>query len=168
MDNKKKASVVFSTQSRVEADVVRGFLVSCGYDVVLSSDFPHYVFPIATGLAGSEFRVCVSSEKAGEAKAELERRKDQVGADVKRRDEGLLVLEEKIGYVFEDREVLEQALTHSSRANEDETGRLSDNESLEFLGDAVLGFLISVWLFEDFPEFTEGEKSKVKARLVSG
>tara|TARA_Y100000588_G_C14104342_1_gene860239 strand:- start:5 stop:1081 length:1077 start_codon:yes stop_codon:yes gene_type:complete len=168
MDTKKKVSVIFTTQSRVEADVVSGFLASCGYDVSLSSDFPHYVFPISTGLAGSEFRVCVSGDQAVKAKTELELRKDRIGADVRRRDEGLQSLEEKIGYAFKDRELLEQALTHSSRANEDGTGSLSDNESLEFLGDAVLGFLISVWLFEEFPQFTEGEKSKVKARLVSG
>ena len=168
MNKKLKTSVIFTTQSRVEADVVSGFLASCGYEVALSSDFPHYVFPIATGLAGSEFRVCVSSSEADRARVELERRKDQVGADVKCRDDGLVELEEKIGYVFKDREILEQALTHSSRAHEDGTGRLCDNESLEFLGDAVLGFLISAWLFEEFPEFTEGEKSKAKARLVSG
>jgi ribonuclease III len=63
--------------------------------------------------------------------------------------------------------VLDRALTHRSRANEDATGSTIDNESLEFLGDAVLGFVMADLLFRDFPQFDEGQKSKIKASLVS-
>jgi ribonuclease-3 len=75
------------------------------------------------------------------------------------------VLEEKIGYAFSNRELLDQALTHSSHAREQAT--VNDNEQLEFLGDSVLGFITSQELFRRFPEFTEGELSKLRARLVS-
>ena len=58
-------------------------------------------------------------------------------------------------------------MTHTSRANEDVSGGVVDNESLEFLGDAVLGFVIADLLFNEFPEHDEGQKSKIKAALVS-
>jgi ribonuclease-3 len=58
-------------------------------------------------------------------------------------------------------------MTHASRANEDQTGEVADNESLEFLGDAVLGFAIADLLFREFPDLDEGQKSKIKASLVS-
>jgi ribonuclease-3 len=58
-------------------------------------------------------------------------------------------------------------MTHTSRANEDASGGVADNESMEFLGDALLGFVIADMLFRDFPAFDEGEKSKTKAALVS-
>jgi ribonuclease-3 len=58
-------------------------------------------------------------------------------------------------------------MTHTSRAHEDVSGGVVDNESLEFLGDAVLGFVIAETLFREFPDFDEGEKSKTKAALVS-
>lgn len=76
-------------------------------------------------------------------------------------------LEQVIAYRFRDRGLLEHALTHTSRANEDVTGSVSDNESLEFLGDAVLGFVIADILFREFPDHDEGRKSKIKAALVS-
>src|SRR5919199_3935770 len=58
-------------------------------------------------------------------------------------------------------------MTHTSRANEDVTGGVADNESMEFLGDALLGFVVADMLFREFPDFDEGEKSKTKAALVS-
>ena len=58
-------------------------------------------------------------------------------------------------------------MTHTSRANEDVSGGVADNESMEFLGDALLGFVIADVLFREFPEFDEGQKSKTKAALVS-
>ena len=58
-------------------------------------------------------------------------------------------------------------MTHTSRANEDVSGGVTDNESLEFLGDAVLGFIVADLLFREFPAFNEGQKSKIKAALVS-
>src|SRR5690606_10228973 len=76
-------------------------------------------------------------------------------------------LEARIGYRFRDAGLLEHALTHKSKANEDATGGVFDNESLEFLGDAVLGFVVADLLFREFPQFQEGRKSKAKAALVS-
>jgi ribonuclease III len=80
-------------------------------------------------------------------------------------------LEAELGHEFKDRELLERALTHSSHAREKDSGksaaRSKDNEQLEFLGDAVLGFVTSQELFRRFPEFSEGELSKMKAHLVS-
>jgi ribonuclease-3 len=76
-------------------------------------------------------------------------------------------LERAVDYRFRDRGLLEHALTHTSRANEDVSGGVIDNESLEFLGDAVLGFVVADMLFQRFPQYTEGQKSKMKAALVS-
>ena len=76
-------------------------------------------------------------------------------------------LQQAIGYRFRDRGLLEHAMTHTSRANEDVSGGVRDNESLEFLGDAVLGFVIADLLFHEFPDRDEGQKSKIKAALVS-
>lgn len=72
-----------------------------------------------------------------------------------------------LGYHFERPEILERALTHSSAANENrlETGR--DNEQLEFLGDAIIGFFVSDFLFRNHTHLAEGELSKVRAHLVS-
>ena len=76
-------------------------------------------------------------------------------------------LEELLGYSFQNRTLLSQALTHRSYVNEHEEEQLRHNESLEFLGDSVLGFLISSRIFQRYPELTEGELSKIKAYLVS-
>jgi ribonuclease III len=76
-------------------------------------------------------------------------------------------LEIIIGYSFRNRDLLLQALTHRSFVNEHEAEKLRNNESLEFLGDSVLGFLISSRIFQNYPELTEGELSKMKAYLVS-
>jgi len=82
-------------------------------------------------------------------------------------------LQKALGHVFTRVELLEQALTHSSQARELEAqqmgsaSRVGDNEQLEFLGDAVLGFLVSEELVQRFPHFREGELSKLRAHLVS-
>ncbi|MCS6816524.1 MAG: ribonuclease III [Blastocatellia bacterium] len=76
-------------------------------------------------------------------------------------------LERKIGYTFRRRELLNRALTHRSYAHEIRAMGLADNEALEFLGDAVLGFIVSAWLFELFPALPEGKLAKMKAFLVS-
>jgi ribonuclease-3 len=79
-------------------------------------------------------------------------------------------LEAAIGHPFHKRELLERALTHSSHVHET---RISagpcpvDNEQLEFLGDSILGFLISEALIERLPGHSEGRLSKLKARIVS-
>lgn len=76
-------------------------------------------------------------------------------------------LEDLIGYRFKNRDYLERALTHRSYAHERGQPALADNEALEFLGDAILGFLVSAWLLELFPTLPEGKLSKAKAFLVS-
>ena len=87
--------------------------------------------------------------------------------EIRRLSETLGPLEDRIGYEFRDLGLLEHALTHRSRAHEDASGGVIDNESLEFLGDAVLGFVIADLLFREFPTHSEGYKSKVKAGIVS-
>ncbi|HYV18714.1 MAG TPA: ribonuclease III [Verrucomicrobiae bacterium] len=74
-------------------------------------------------------------------------------------------LEARLGHAFRDRRLLERALTHSSRAREQ--AGLADNEGLEFLGDALLGFLVAEALFTRHPDLDEGGLSKLKAYLVS-
>jgi len=76
-------------------------------------------------------------------------------------------LEKEIGYNFRDRDLLRRAVTHRSYANEQPDPRPMHNEALEFLGDAVLEFLISAWLLEKFPNHTEGTLSKMRAYAVS-
>jgi len=82
-------------------------------------------------------------------------------------------LEEALGHRFERPELLRRALTHSSHAREAELGTeaggtaVEDNEQLEFLGDAVLGFVTGEELFRRFPHFSEGQLSKFRAHLVS-
>ena len=78
-------------------------------------------------------------------------------------------LEAAVEYKFRDRELLVRALTHKSRAYEAGTpGKPTlDNEQLEFLGDAVLGFIVSEWLVRRYPLHAEGRLSKLKAHLVS-
>src|SRR5678816_1253329 len=74
-------------------------------------------------------------------------------------------LETALAYTFNDAALLQRALTHSSHAHEQRTGE--DNEQLEFLGDAVLGFVVSDSLCRQYPTFTEGELSKLKGFFVS-
>src|SRR3954449_4945985 len=75
--------------------------------------------------------------------------------------------EERIGYHFERRELLTRALTHKSFSHEAKTESVRDNETFEFLGDSVLGFVIGDILFHRFPSLDEGALSKMKAYLVS-
>jgi ribonuclease-3 len=80
-------------------------------------------------------------------------------------------LEAVLGHHFQRPELLHRALTHSSQAREQEAtsgGKIRDNEQLEFLGDAILGFITSEELYRRFPEFEEGHLSKLRAHLVSG
>jgi ribonuclease-3 len=75
-------------------------------------------------------------------------------------------LEERIGYRFADRSHIEQALTHSSFTQED-PDECRHNERLEFLGDSVLGFVVSAHLMQRFPDDSEGGLTQLKAFLVS-
>ena len=76
-------------------------------------------------------------------------------------------LEGVLGHRFINTELLERALTHRSRVFEKNSGLSSDNEQLEFLGDSILGFVVSETLIEQYPDFPEGRLSKLKAFLVS-
>ncbi|GGC91705.1 ribonuclease III [Enterococcus wangshanyuanii] len=75
-------------------------------------------------------------------------------------------LKERYGIVFHDVNLLEQAFTHSSYVNEHRYLKLSDNERLEFLGDAVLELLVSQYLYQQFPEMPEGKLTKMRAAIV--
>src|SRR5438552_15610547 len=85
----------------------------------------------------------------------------------------VVILEKVLGHKFASPDLLHQALTHSSQARESEaarptpTERAKDNEQLEFLGDAVLGWVATEELFRRFPQFSEGQLSKSRAHLVS-
>lgn len=74
-------------------------------------------------------------------------------------------LEEKLGYTFQDPSLLENALTHSSCANESQ-GRLVSNERLEFLGDSILGMIVADHLYRNHPDLPEGELTRTRAALV--
>jgi len=159
--------VVFRTHSDVEASIVRGLLEAHGMPSVVGSDVPHAIFPLNVDGLG-EVRLSVRRDDAEEARRIIDSHRIALanGRVTRLRDE-FAELEDAIGYRFRDRGLLEHALTHTSRANEDVTGGVFDNESLEFLGDAVLGFVIADVLFRECPDFDEGRKSKAKAAVVS-
>ena len=75
-------------------------------------------------------------------------------------------LEEILGYTFTDKSLLENALTHSSYANENRSGRAVSNERLEFLGDSVLGMITAEYLYRTHPDLPEGELTRTRAALV--
>ena len=74
-------------------------------------------------------------------------------------------LEEKLGYTFQNRALLENALTHSSCANESR-GKLQSNERLEFLGDSILGMVVAEHLYRNHPDLPEGVLTRTRAALV--
>ena len=75
-------------------------------------------------------------------------------------------LEKRIGYTFRDKKLLENALTHSSYANEHHETPSECNERLEFLGDSVLGFAVADYLYHLYPDKQEGELTRIRAELV--
>lgn len=75
-------------------------------------------------------------------------------------------LEKRIGYRFGDRAFLQEAMTHSSYANEAGMSRIESNERLEFLGDSILSTIVSEYLFAKRPKLPEGELTKRRAALV--
>jgi ribonuclease-3 len=160
-------AVVFRTASGIEVSVVLGLLEAHGLSaLVVSSDGLRGVMPMTTALG--ELTIEVPSGQADFARRVIEDyRTAQDGGRVVNIGDALGGLEAVMGYRFRDRGLLEHALTHRSHAQEDVTGGIRDNESLEFLGDAILGFVVADLLFREFPDFDEGQKSKVKASLVS-
>ena len=157
--------VIFRTGSDVEARIVRGLLEA--HDIPMVVGIPASAFPMAVNSFG-QITISVHPADADEAARIIESHRTEFanGQVVRLRDE-FEALQQAIGYRFRDRGLLEHAMTHTSRANEDVSGGVVDNESMEFLGDAVLGFVIADMLFPDFPDFDEGQKSKSKASLVS-
>jgi ribonuclease-3 len=157
---------VFRTHSSIEAEVVRGLLDAHDIESSVGSGMSRSVFPLRFGHA--EFSISVPRDAAARARELIAGHLDEAAAmEVRRISETLGPLERRIGYDFRDLGLLEHALTHRSRAHEDASGGVIDNESLEFLGDAVLGFVIADLLFTRFPTHSEGYKSKVKAGIVS-
>ena len=75
-------------------------------------------------------------------------------------------LEKAIGYQFRDIQLLQNALAHSSYANERWHNSLLSNERLEFLGDSVLGMLVADYLYRSFPDRPEGELTRMRADMV--
>src|SRR6478752_3275252 len=133
---------IFCARSDIEARIVRGLLEANGVPSVIDAPFTHSVFPVTVNELG-DVRIAVHPEDAEEARRIIDSHRAELstGQVVRLRDE-FEPLQRAIGYRFRDRGLLEQALTHTSRANEDVSGGAADNESLEFLGDAVLGLVI--------------------------
>lgn len=71
-----------------------------------------------------------------------------------------------IGYTFKDLELLNRALIHTSYANENNLPHFKSNQRLEFLGDAVLDLIISEFIYKEYPDFPEGELTKIRANVV--
>jgi ribonuclease-3 len=143
------AVVIFRTHSEIEATLVRGLLETHGMPVLVSSGLTRAVFPVPATELG-QIRIAVPVEHAEEALHLInayQRPSVPEGPRVVPIRYQFQPLEERIRYRFRDRGLLEH--------------------SLEFLGDAVLGFLIAEALFRDYPELDEGQKSKIKASLVS-
>ncbi len=146
---------------------MRGLLESHGVPSIVSSPVTHALFPVNVNELGA-VRILVHPGDADDARRIIDSHRTELttGQLVRLRDE-FDGLQRAIEYRFRDRGLLEHAMTHTSRANEDVSGGVTDNESLEFLGDAVLGFIIADILFREFPRSDEGQKSKIKASLVS-
>jgi ribonuclease III len=155
---------VFTTQSAIEAEVVKGLLEAHGISTLLQSNMPRTPFPMAL----HELRLAVSAECAERARRLIEsHREERTSARIIPFGAEFEPLERAIGYRFRDPGLLEHALTHRSRVHEDASGGVFDNESMEFLGDSILGFVIADMLFREFPQHNEGQKSKLKASIVS-
>ena len=77
--------------------------------------------------------------------------------------ERLIECERRLGYEFQDKSMLRSALTHASGAEH----RLASNERMEFLGDAILGVVVCELLFHQYPDYLEGELTKIKSIVVS-
>jgi len=158
--------VVFTTSSDIEASVVMALLDSQGIESFRASGNAQGLWPMAVSALG-EIRVAVPEELAADARRIIDSHRQDVGAKVVRLRDEFDELQTRIEYRFRDRGLLEHALTHKSRAAEDASGGVADNESLEFLGDAVLGLVVADALFHQYPDFDEGQKSKIKAAVVS-
>jgi len=82
-------------------------------------------------------------------------------------DQNLTELQDKLGFIFRNKSLLKKALTHKSVLNEDRRNKTSSNERLEFLGDAILQFLSSEYLFKTYPEKSEGMLTAIRSSVVN-
>jgi ribonuclease III len=158
--------VIFSTASDIEASVVMALLDSHGIDSFRTTGNTQTILPMAVNMLGP-IRIAVAEPEAEAAMSIIAQHREDVGSRVIRLRDEFDELQARIGYRFRDRGLLEHALTHKSRAAEDASGGVADNESLEFLGDAVLGLVVVDALFRQYPHYSEGQKSKIKAAVVS-
>jgi ribonuclease-3 len=146
--------------------VVIALLDSHGIQSFRATGNTHAIWPMAINSMG-QIRIAVPESTADDARRIIESHREDVGSRVVRLRDEFEDLQARVDYLFKDRGLLEHALTHKSRAAEDATGGVADNESLEFLGDAVLGLVVADLLFQQYPNYDEGQKSKVKAAVVS-
>ena len=158
--------VVFTTSSDIEASVVMALLDSHGIHSFRATGNPQAIWPMAVNPLGRDPRRGGGGRGRGGAAHHREpsrgrRHAGRAPARRVRRAAGAHRLP------LPDRGLLEHALTHKSRAAEDASGGVADNESLEFLGDAVLGLVVADALFRQYPDYNEGQKSKIKAAVVS-
>ncbi|MSO83721.1 MAG: ribonuclease III [Acidobacteria bacterium] len=158
--------VVLTTTSDIEASVVVALLDSHGIPSFRISGNPQAIWPMAVNALG-DIRIAVSEDLFTEAQRIIASHREDAGTRVVRLRDEFEELEHRVGHRFRDRGLLEHALTHRSRAAEDASGGVADNESLEFLGDAVLGLVVADMLFRRYPQSDEGQKSKIKASVVS-
>jgi ribonuclease III len=158
--------VVFTTSSDIEASVVMALLDSHGIPSYRVSGSAQGIWPLTVSALG-QIRIAVPGPSADEARRIIDSHRNDVGSRVVRLRDEFEELQQQIEYRFKDRGLLEHSLTHKSRAAEDASGGVADNESLEFLGDAVLGLVVADVLFHQFPSYDEGQKSKIKAAVVS-
>ncbi len=125
--------VVFSTTSDIEASVVLALLDSQGISGFRITGNPQAILPMSMSPLG-EVRIAVPEDLADDARRIIDSHREDVGARVVRLRDEFDGIETRIEYRFKDRGLLEHALTHKSRAAEDVSGGVADNESLEFLG----------------------------------
>src|SRR5262245_54114944 len=123
--------VVFRTHSDFEASIVRGLLEANGVMSLVSSAVAHSLFPLTINGLG-EVRISVRAEEADDAQRIIADHRTELpnGQVVRLRDE-FDALQQAIDYRFRDRGRLKHAMTQTSRANEDISGGVTDNESLE-------------------------------------
>ena len=163
--------VVFRTHSDIEANVVRSLLEYHGIESVLASDIPHSIFPLSVDGLG-EVRISVKDIHADEARRIIESHgeshRKESGGHIRRLQDEFQDLEATIGYQFRDQGLIEHALTHRSRAHEDISGGVIDNESLEFLGDAVLGVRHRRRVVPRVPRLRRGTQIKVEGTVGLG
>ncbi|HLR21385.1 MAG TPA: ribonuclease III [Tissierellaceae bacterium] len=83
-----------------------------------------------------------------------------------KKNKKLSPLEDNLNYSFKDDNLVKRALTHSSYANEHQLGITKSNERLEFLGDTILNLIVSQYLYNKYPNYPEGELTKIRAKVV--